>query len=83
MNSLKQHIPGFIEINGEPKEYQFKTTEELLALPIVKKQMEWPGFSHLAISGNILTGVFHKGARWYVIGYLKYPDKVTIPKWIE
>ena len=80
MNSFKQHIPTFVEIDEPPPIYEFKTTEELLALKVVQQYKD-KDFSYFALSGNCLMVVSKKGFHWWAVGYIKDPEAVDLPKW--
>jgi len=80
MNLFIQHIPSMVDIDP-PTEIPFETTEELLALEIVKRFGEHPNFSHFAMSDNRLMKISDEGYHWWVVGYIKHPDQVDLPKW--
>ncbi|MFH0952362.1 MAG: hypothetical protein V1838_04205 [Patescibacteria group bacterium] len=81
MNEFKQHIPNFIDIE-DPPAVKFETTDDLLNLEIVQRYGKGKDFSHFAISGNCLMEISDEGEglHWWVVGYIKEPDKVDIPK---
>lgn len=80
MNEFRQHFPSSCDFDN-PKEIKFSTTEELLNLDAVSSWKEKNKFSHFAISNNSLMAIFDEGYRWWVIGYIKYPENVDLPKW--
>lgn len=84
MNKFKQHIPNFINVDKSP-DIEFKATEDLLGINVVKQWYEpvdGKPFSHFAISGNRLIVVHDNCFSWWVVGYIKYPELVKLPKWV-
>ena len=82
MNEFKQHIPCFVDIDPpSPNLYEFETTEELLNLEIVQRYGKEKNFSHFALNENRLIEVSDNGYYWWVVGYIKYPNDVDLPKW--
>lgn len=79
MNSFRQHIPAFVEVD-KPKEVEFKTTEELLSIPAVLNYVD-KTFSHFAKSENYLMAIYENGNRWWVVGYIKNPEDIDLPIW--
>lgn len=80
MNEFRQHIPNFVDIDAPPPS-KFETTEDLLNLEIVQRYGKGKNFSHFAISDNCLMEISDEGFHWWVVGYIKEPDKVDLPKW--
>jgi hypothetical protein len=84
MNTFTQHIPGFFDMNEPVKEIEFETTEDLLAIDVVKQWMEpmdGKPFSHFAMSGNYLMVMHDNSFHWWAVGFVKDPDSVNLPKW--
>lgn len=80
MNSFKQHIPSFCDVD-HPAAVPFETTEELLALEIVQRYGKQPNFSHFAMSDNVLMEISDGGHHWWAVGYIEHPEQVNLPKW--
>jgi len=81
MNRLTQHIPNFVETRGEqPPTGEFETTEELLSLEVVQRYKH-DDFSHFAMSDNHLMVISDDGFKHWVVGYVKNPESVDLPKW--
>ena len=79
MNSFKQHIPSFCDVD-HPAAVPFETTEQLLALEIVQRYKR-PDFSHFAMADNALMEISDGGRYWWVVGYIKHPERINLPKW--
>lgn len=85
-NIFIQHIPPYVE-GLEPKTFEFNSTEELLSNPMIIewKNPEWGDpkkpFFRYSLSDYRLMGEFDEGKRWWVIGFIKYPDLVNLPGW--
>ena len=80
MNEFRQHIPNFVDIKA-PLLDKFETTEDLLNLEIVQRYGKRKDFSHFAISDNCLMEISDEGFHWWVVGYIKKPNEVDLPKW--
>lgn len=76
-----QHIPSFIYRAEKPTTVEFETTEQLLSLEIVQRYTTRKDFSHFAIDDNCLIEVSDHGFYFWVVGYIKYPKLVDLPKW--
>ena len=84
MNKFIQHIPGFVDVNEPAKEIEFETTEDLLAIDVVKqwtKPMDGKPFSHFAMSENCLMAMHDDSFHWWAVGFVGDPDSVDLPKW--
>lgn len=79
-NSIKQHIPGFVD-GVEPTTTDFTTTEELLQIPFVKNFTTLPTFCGFAKDAVRLVAVYKDGKEWCVVGYLKLSALVNLPTW--
>jgi len=81
-NFFKQHLPTFCD-GFERRAFSFSTTKELLNNPWIKGWLNERGFEdgHYCMSKNCLMVENKNETRWWVIGYIKYPEKVDIPKW--
>lgn len=89
MNEIRQHIPAFVELDGDPEGARFLDLEELLAIPWVKNWSTFPGFHRFSLSDDacrdgsrviLLMAEFRGGAEWWVAGFLKDPVE-GLPKW--
>ena len=81
MNTFKQHIPNFVDLDEEPPTYNFNTTEELLELEVVKRYGRSKDFSYFAMSEEYLMEISDNGFKWWVVGRIKYPESVDLPQW--
>ena len=78
MNEFRQRIPA--AISGIKSEiHEFKTTEELLNIDIVKKHKKMS--NHFTLSGKNLMILSNDGKLWWVLGYIKNPEDVNLPQW--
>ena len=84
MNRFRQHIPSFA-YDGDLSEWiEFKNTEDLLSIEVVKrwvKPMDGKPFSHFAISDNHLMAIHDDGFHWWCVGCIEDPVSVDLPKW--
>ena len=80
MNELQQHLPTFVDC-ARPGPVVFNNTEDLLNLDIVKRYGSSDDFSHFALNGNVLMEICDEGFYWRVVGYVKKPEDVNLPKW--
>lgn len=73
MNHFRQHIPGSVDM-GEPTEFDFETTEELLNSPLLKRYKgdDFVAFEYNA-SQQIVIAVSDSGYKWWVVGYASKP----------
>ncbi len=75
-NQIKQHLPRFIDCEFEVCE--FDTLEELYQIPFVKRFMDDPDFDCFSLNNNFLVSIKDRGAYWWVVGYIKYPERMDI-----
>lgn len=88
MNEFRQHIPGYCS-GIEPFSLNFNTKEELLSNEWINNWTKHPfdleepnpEFLKFSLSNNRLICEFKSGKKWYVIGYIKHPELVDLPKW--
>lgn len=80
MNSFQQHIPAFCDVD-RPAPVPFETTEDLLALEIVRRYGKRPDFSHFAMYDDALMEISDGGHYWWLVGYVEHPEMVSLPKW--
>jgi hypothetical protein len=80
VNSFRQHIPAFVETDRPVSVMPFETTEQLLALDVVRRHIG-PTHSHFAMSDNCLMEISDEGLRWWVVGFIEKPDAVDLPRW--
>ena len=79
-NAFKQHVPAFVDLEKYPEWIPFDTTKELLGLEVVRRYIG-PTFSHFAISDNTLMEISDEGFHHWVVGFIRYPERVDLPKW--
>lgn len=81
-NFFRQHIPSFCD-GFKPVTFGFSTTEELLSNPWLKDVFSVEGYENYKFckSKNCLMISSPDETKWWVMGYLKYPEEVNIPKW--
>ena len=73
-------ITGY-ERNDDDPVIEFNTTEELLTHDLIKPYSENDNFSHFAMSGSHLMEISDNGFHWWVIGEVKDPSTIELPKW--
>jgi len=64
-------------------EYHFETKEELLEIPYVKQFTNVWGFARFSKSESMLMIELDSGYKWYVIGYLLFPNLIDLPQWVK
>ena len=79
MNSFRQHIPNFVDID-HPAAIPFATTADLLALEVVQRYKHQT-FSHFAMSDNALMVIEDNGFTHWVVGFIKHPEAIELPQW--
>jgi hypothetical protein len=79
MNSIRQYRPAYFE-GFENETVDFSTTYELINIPFVKN-FAFGNFSHYAISDNCLMAIYDNGFEHWVVGFIKNPKSVKLPKW--
>ncbi len=80
MNRFKQHIPSFVEMGDDlPPEFDFTTTDELLASEIVRGYAK-PD-AQFVMSGPWLMIVTDRGFHWWVVGSVSDPSAMDLPQW--
>jgi hypothetical protein len=62
-----------------PTFYEFETTEELLALPIVQRFNR--SDAEFVLSDHHLMVLNKDGFEWWVVGAVSDPSVVNLPKW--
>jgi hypothetical protein len=83
VNQIAQHIPSFIDLGKKPKVSKFKTVEDLVKIPWVKSFSEDPKFYRYSIADESLMAEYKKGKEWWVVGNIKNPASVDLPKWVS
>ena len=80
MNKFRQHIPNFVDTDPAP-DFDFETTQDLLALEVVRRYGQRKDFSHFAMHGNCLMEISDGGHYWWVVGYVEHLEAVDLPQW--
>ena len=88
MNRIMQNIPAFVETGEPPGGAEFATLAELLAVPFVARWKENTGFIRFSKSEECLMAELGPSTRnpegaYWVVGFLRDPAAVDLPKWIE
>jgi hypothetical protein len=78
MNQIIQHIPNYCS-GFTPEVAEFETVDELLNIPFVKHH-EKEGHSFQMSDLNLMI-VKDDESWWWVVGTVKFPDRVDLPKW--
>ena len=78
MNQIIQHIPNYFT-GFTPEVAEFETVDELLNIPFVKHH-EKEGHSFQMSDLNLMI-VKDDESWWCVVGTVKFPDRVDLPKW--
>jgi len=82
VNKFQEHIADYaVDGQGPAPVFEFKTTEDLLALEIVKRYSSEKGHEHFCISDNRLMQIKDDSLYWWVVGSIKNPNEVDLPKW--
>ena len=79
MNTIYQHIPGFVDCDEPPDIIDFSSTEELLNIDWIKSWAEDSDFVRFSKSKNLL--MVELKDKFYVLGYIKNPKDVELPTW--
>jgi hypothetical protein len=79
MNEINQHRPPYVD-GYDNVCVCFSTDDELFEIPFVKC-FRHSNFSRYAMSGNHLMAIYDDGFEWWVIGTIKDPPSVHLPKW--
>lgn len=83
MIQFKKHIPTFIDTGERPDWVSFKTLEDLLEEPFIKRFSDDESFYRYSMSseGHLIQEK-NEGYNWWVIGYIKDPNQIVhLPKW--
>lgn len=82
MNSFRQHIPAYVEMD-RPAPIPFESTADLLALEVVQRYRTTSdgAFSHFAMDDNTLMVISGEGFHWWVVGFIAHPDDIDLPRW--
>lgn len=81
-NRFMPHYPhGDYDNEAERSSVYFDTNEELFEVDMVKRWSMHKDFYRYSISDNHLMAEYIDGKKWWVIGYIKYPEKLNLPKW--
>lgn len=90
MNSIRQHVPSFVDIYpAKPEIATFSSLEELLAIPFVAQWRNTPGFIRFSKSDNarlmaeIRPSKTEPAGSYWVVGTLLDPSTVDLPAWVE
>lgn len=82
-NAITRYIPDFFDIgDGKPLIREFNSLNELLEIDFVNSFYEIKDFYRFSLSDNILMCELKDGKKWWVIGYIKYPEKLDLPVWV-
>ena len=79
MNTFWYPKTSFSDPDYVPTVYYFETTEELLALPSIRRYRA-PGIK-FELSDSHLMIILKDGFEWWVLGQIGQPEKVDLPKW--
>lgn len=63
------------------EEATFTSLDELFQIRFVRRFLKMPGFFRYSKSGDCLMAEFNEGYKWWVVGCLKFPEWVNLPKW--
>ena len=78
---IRQHISNFCS-GIEPREIEFNSLAELMAISWVKYWTDDENFFRFSISNeHHLMAETHAGEKWWVVGYLTN-YQLDLPKWI-
>jgi len=81
-NVFRQHIPRFVDDRGITRTVvEFSSMEELFAIPDVIRCKSHKTFHGFAMSDEHLLALYDDGFNWSVVGSIKYPSVVYLPKW--
>jgi len=83
-NQIRQHLPNFFsQLDFDRQEVEFNTTEELLNIDFVKSWSQDKDFYRYSMSEETLMVELNGGKNFYVLGYIKRPHRVKLPKFKE
>lgn len=87
--TIRQHVPGFVDLGDEePRHAEYSTKEELLQIPWVASYMtryEHPAvkpFHRWSLSDHWLMAEFDEGREFWVVGFLSDPIAIDLPQWV-
>ncbi len=78
VNNFKPRFPNWCDIQLDS--VNFNSFDELLEIEFIKTKLTNPKFKRLSISENMLMFEKTDGTYW-VIGYIKHPEMLNLPKW--
>ena len=82
MNKFRPYVPRYIDTRGlNLEEVLFDSTKDLLRIEHVQKFTKHPDFTEFVISNDLLMALLREGEKWLVVGFIKEPDKVDLPRW--
>ena len=83
MPKICQYFPSFFE-GFTPIVQEFKTRDELLAVPFVAQFAKDSRFHRYSVAGKTLMAEYENGQRWFVVGTLESVAEASdlgLPKW--
>ncbi len=83
-NKITEYVPNAIELDRDLDQAEFESIEELLNIPFVATfaKVITPAFHRFSVSSNsCLMAEYNKGAEWWVVGIIEFPEKVNLPRW--
>lgn len=82
MNEFRQHTPRFIDQQAMAQTIVlFNDIKELLSTDMIQNYTKDGNFSFFCMDENILIASYNDGFKWTVVGTIKYPEEVDLPKW--
>lgn len=82
MNEFKPYFPNWIDTTQEQREIvSFFDTSDLLKIEHVQLFTKHPDFTEFVISDDIILALLDNGKRWMMVGAVKDPSTIKLPKW--
>ena len=93
-NHFKKYTPLFFE-GFDEEDFYFDTLEELLSNDLVanwtrnpfdlingiKPARPYEEFHKFSMSENKLMAELEEGYEWWIVGFIKYPERLNLPGW--
>ncbi len=90
IKTIREHVPGFVDLDRERYVSVFETTEDLLKIDWVQRAGSALKDSEFMISpndddskkGHLMT-VKKDNSTWWVVGYISDLEGIDLPEWVH